>query len=129
VAQHAALACFDADSLTVYEARRAAYRARRDHFLPALRDLYDEIWIYGLPQICEPLEGIALPASVRKKITYTGYLAREVSTGGAPPRLPEITKKPYILVTTGGGGDGDTGFRGGGLEQGLAHAAGFSCDE
>jgi aspartate/methionine/tyrosine aminotransferase len=39
VAQHAALACFDADSLTVYEARRAAYRARRDHFLPALRDL------------------------------------------------------------------------------------------
>ena len=80
---------------------------RRKKVLPALRDLYDEIWIYGLPQICEPLEGIALPASVRKKITYTGYLAREVSTGGAPPRMPEITKKPYILVTTGGGGDGE----------------------
>jgi len=80
---------------------------QRKKVLPALRDLYDEIWIYGLPQICEPLEGITLPASVRKKITYTGYLAREVSTGGAPPRLPEITKKPYILVTTGGGGDGE----------------------
>ena len=77
---------------------------QRKKVLPALRDLYDEIWIYGLPQICEPLDGISLPASVRKKITYTGYLAREVSTGGAPPRLPEITKKPYILVTTGGGG-------------------------
>lgn len=80
---------------------------QRKKVLPALRDLYDEIWIYGLPQICEPLDGITLPASVRKKITYTGYLAREVSTGGAPPRLPEITKKPYILVTTGGGGDGE----------------------
>ena len=80
---------------------------QRKKVLPALRDLYDEIWIYGLPQICEPLEGITLPASVRKKITYTGYLAREVSTGGAPPRLPEICKKPYILVTTGGGGDGE----------------------
>jgi predicted glycosyltransferase len=80
---------------------------RRKRVLPALRELYDEIWIYGLPQICEPLEGITLPASVRKKITYTGYLAREVSTGGAPPRMPEITKKPYILVTTGGGGDGE----------------------
>lgn len=80
---------------------------RRKKVLPALRDLYDELWIYGLPQICEPLEGIALPASVRKKITYTGYLSREVSTAGAPPRLPEITKQPYILVTTGGGGDGE----------------------
>ena len=80
---------------------------QRKKVLPALRDLYDEIWIYGLPQICEPLAGITLPASVRKKITYTGYLAREVSTAGAPPRMPDITKKPYILVTTGGGGDGE----------------------
>jgi predicted glycosyltransferase len=80
---------------------------RRKNVMPALRDLYDELWIYGLPQICEPLEGITLPASVRKKITYTGYLAREVSTEGAPTRLPEITNQPYILVTTGGGGDGE----------------------
>ncbi len=81
---------------------------RRKNVLPALRDLYDEIWIYGLPQICDPLEGIALPTRVRQKITYTGYLPREVSTRGAPPRLPEITKRPYILVTTGGGGDGES---------------------
>ena len=24
---------------------------------PALRDLYDDIWVYGLPQICDPLAG------------------------------------------------------------------------
>jgi len=80
---------------------------QRKKALPALRELYDEIWVYGLPQICDPLEGIALPPRVRQKMVYTGYLHREVPTHGAPPRLPEITKRPYLLVTTGGGGDGE----------------------
>ncbi|MBI2752881.1 MAG: hypothetical protein HYX46_05130 [Betaproteobacteria bacterium] len=80
---------------------------KRKNVLPALREIYDEIWVYGLPQICNPLEGISLPLSVRQKMTYTGYLHREVPTGGAPPRLPEIANRPYLLVTTGGGGDGE----------------------
>jgi predicted glycosyltransferase len=80
---------------------------QRKKALPALREFYDEIWVYGLPQICNPLEGIALPESVRKKMVYTGYLHREVSFYGAPPRLPEIVNKPFLLVTTGGGGDGE----------------------
>ena len=80
---------------------------QRKKAMPALRDLYDEIWVYGLPQICDPLEGIALPARVREKMVYTGYLHREVPTHGAPPRLPEIASKPFLLVTTGGGGDGE----------------------
>jgi predicted glycosyltransferase len=80
---------------------------QRKKAMPALRELYDEIWVYGLPQICDPLEGIALPPRVRQKMVYTGYLHREVPTGGAPARLPEIAQRPYLLVTTGGGGDGD----------------------
>jgi aspartate/methionine/tyrosine aminotransferase len=36
VAQHAALACFDEASLAECEARRAAFRARRDYIVPAL---------------------------------------------------------------------------------------------
>ena len=39
VAQHAALACFDAESLAVYEQRRDEFRARRDYFVPALNAL------------------------------------------------------------------------------------------
>jgi predicted glycosyltransferase len=81
---------------------------QRKKVLPALRDLYDEIWVYGLPQICDPLEGIDIPQRVRRKMIYTGYLHREVPTHGAPPRLPDICQKPYVLVTTGGGGDGDS---------------------
>jgi predicted glycosyltransferase len=80
---------------------------QRKKALPALREFYDEIWVYGLPQICDPLEGIALPDSVRRKMVYTGYLHREVASHGAPPRLPEMVNRPFLLVTTGGGGDGE----------------------
>jgi aspartate/methionine/tyrosine aminotransferase len=37
--QYAALACFEADSLMLYEQRRAAFKARRDYLVPALSDL------------------------------------------------------------------------------------------
>jgi len=80
---------------------------RRKRAVPALRDLYDEIWIYGLPQIWEPLAEISLPRSVRRKMTYTGYLPRGVSPGLPDRSSPDITKRPYLLVTTGGGGDGE----------------------
>ena len=36
VAQHAALACFEPESIAEYERRRAAFKARRDYFIPAL---------------------------------------------------------------------------------------------
>lgn len=78
----------------------------RKHSLNALRDLYDDIWIYGLSRIYEPLQGLPLPQAVRDKIVYTGYLRRETPAHGAPPRLRGITDRPYLLVTTGGGDDG-----------------------
>jgi aspartate/methionine/tyrosine aminotransferase len=39
VAQHAALACFEPESLALYEARRAEFKARRDFFIPQLQAL------------------------------------------------------------------------------------------
>ena len=39
VAQHAALACFEAESIAEYERRRAEFKARRDYFVPALNAL------------------------------------------------------------------------------------------
>jgi aspartate/methionine/tyrosine aminotransferase len=36
IAQHAALACFEAESIAEYERRRAEFKARRDFFVPAL---------------------------------------------------------------------------------------------
>ena len=76
------------------------------NIVPVVRDLYDEIWVYGLPQIWDPLDGIDLPEAVRRKTVFTGYLPREVGTVSTAPRL-DITQRPFILVTPGGGGDGD----------------------
>jgi aspartate/methionine/tyrosine aminotransferase len=39
ISQAAGLACFEPESLAIYEERRAQFKARRDYFLPALRDL------------------------------------------------------------------------------------------
>ena len=39
VAQQAALACFEPDTLAEYERRRAEFKARRDYFIPALNAL------------------------------------------------------------------------------------------
>ena len=39
IAQHAALACFEPESIALYETRRAEFKARRDYFVPALQSL------------------------------------------------------------------------------------------
>jgi hypothetical protein len=39
VAQHAALACFEPESIAEYERRRAEFRARRDFLVPALESI------------------------------------------------------------------------------------------
>jgi aspartate/methionine/tyrosine aminotransferase len=39
IAQHAALACFEAESLAEYERRRAEFKTRRDYFIPQLNAL------------------------------------------------------------------------------------------
>jgi predicted glycosyltransferase len=79
----------------------------RKNAVPALRDYYDEIWVYGLPQICDPLAGIDLPASVRRRMVYTGYLRRTAPAISAASKLDDLPDCGFLLVTPGGGGDGD----------------------
>ena len=79
----------------------------RKNPIPALTDLYDAIWVYGLPQICEPLAGVELPDSVRAKMQYTGYLRRSLPESGPGYTVAELAQQPYLLVMTGGGGDGE----------------------
>jgi predicted glycosyltransferase len=79
----------------------------RKNAAPALTELYDAVWVYGLPQICNALEGVALPAAAQAKVRYTGYLRREPVPLPVSPVLPgQLAEEPYLLVTTGGGGDG-----------------------
>jgi predicted glycosyltransferase len=75
--------------------------------MPALDDLYDNIWVYGSEQIYDPLSGLQVSDAVRRKMVYTGYLRRDFATESDFHRpLPRSDDEKFILVTTGGGGDG-----------------------
>jgi predicted glycosyltransferase len=71
----------------------------------AIERFYDEIWIYGIPQICRPLASLGLSRRMESRVIYTGYLRRENVERPADVGS-EIPEQPYVLVTTGGGGDG-----------------------
>jgi predicted glycosyltransferase len=81
---------------------------KRKGVMPALERFYDEIWVYGLRQLYDPITAYGFPPQVAAKTMFTGYLKRvprpEVP---APLEITALPKKsPYILVTPGGGGDG-----------------------
>jgi predicted glycosyltransferase len=80
---------------------------RRKNVYPALHDLYDEIWVYGLPQIFDPLTELPNMRSLADKVAFTGYLRRPRPVAPPPAHEHELPPEPYILVTTGGGGDGE----------------------
>lgn len=69
--------------------------------IDATQTYYDEIWVYGLKSIYDPTAGLKFSASVRARMHWTGYLRRELGTLAEPP------EQPYILITPGGGGDGE----------------------
>ena len=77
----------------------------RKQVSPVLEELYHDIWVYGLQEMGNPVESLGLADSVKQKISYTGYLDRELPSDHnwiAPVNIDD----PYILVTAGGGGDG-----------------------
>jgi predicted glycosyltransferase len=77
----------------------------RKQVQPVLEQLYHEIWVYGLKEMGNPVESIGLEDSVKQKISYTGYLARELPSDRNWVTTVNLDD-PYILVTAGGGGDG-----------------------
>ena len=79
----------------------------RKQAVPALAEYYDEVWVYGLPQICDPLDGLSVPRSVRERMIYTGYLRRSAAQPQVTPEILDILDSEFVLVTPGGGGDGE----------------------
>jgi len=77
---------------------------QRKQAIPALCDLYDEIWVFGLEKLGNPLSGLDVPEQVLRKMIYTGYLRRPAPNADTMSSLD--MKEPFILVTAGGGGDG-----------------------
>lgn len=71
---------------------------------------YDEIWVYGLSRIHEPLAALPMDpetaARIGERLTFTGYLRRELPERRPGREEPAMARGPFILVTAGGGGDG-----------------------
>ncbi|WP_256840230.1 glycosyltransferase family protein [Ornithinimicrobium faecis] len=70
--------------------------------LTQLREIFDEIWVYGDPQVHDVRETGEVPAELHDLIRYTGYLA----TGRRCVPETDPTELPYVLSMVGGGSDG-----------------------
>ena len=51
--------------------------------------LYDMIWVYGPPDFYDPLTGLDVPANVRAKMNFVGFLQRGLSQNEEPDHRPE----------------------------------------
>lgn len=95
IAQHAALACFEPESLAEFERRRTQFRQRRDYFLPALERLGLKVPVrpdgafYAYADASAVIERLGLPA------------ARPDGTGGSWDLAFELMKRARVVVTPG----------------------------
>jgi aspartate/methionine/tyrosine aminotransferase len=95
VAQHAALACFEAESLAEYERRRFEFKARRDYFIPELDRL-------GLTVPVMPDGAFYAYADCTAAVEKWGLAAhRTDGTGGSWDFAFELMKRAHVAVTPG----------------------------
>jgi len=73
-------------------------------------ELYDEIWVYGVRELYDPIREYSVPESVSRKMTFTGYIPRKVPGKKAVQRIKRRHMRgngeKLVVVTAGGGGDG-----------------------
>ena len=76
---------------------------KKNNAFQKIDQFYDRVWVYGPPDFYDPLIGLDVPPGVRRKMEFVGFLQRSVSHGAKSEHVPD---EDYLLVTTGGGGDG-----------------------
>jgi predicted glycosyltransferase len=76
---------------------------KRNGVLKKIDQYYDSVWVYGPPDFYDPLIGLDVPQSLRRKMDFVGFLQRSISKD---KKSVNARQDDYILITTGGGGDG-----------------------
>jgi predicted glycosyltransferase len=81
----------------------------RKQVYPAIRDFYDTVFVYGPPEVFDPLAELPGFDEFAAKVRFTGYLRRTLPAHEGPCHVTEnaLPAEPYLLVTPGGGGDGE----------------------
>ena len=76
---------------------------KRKDLIRKIDGAYDDIWVYGPETFYNPMIGLNVPQSILDRTTFVGFLKRQALHDDLSTH-----KQPgdYILVTTGGGGDG-----------------------
>ena len=77
--------------------------------IPALEELYDEIWVYGCQALFDPIKEYQLSDTVAQKVKFCGYLGVDPPNRSAQAIREElrIGHSKLVLATVGGlGGDG-----------------------
>ena len=87
VAQHAALACFEPESIAEYERRRGEFQARRDWFIPALDSM--------------GLKVPVLPDGAFYAWADCSQLCRTLGVAGSWELAFELMKQAHVAVTPG----------------------------
>lgn len=67
-------------------------------------DTYDDIFVYGDRRLLTTATELGIESPTSPTVTHTGYVAPS-----KPERLPDV--EPFLLVTPGGGGDGQALLR------------------
>jgi aspartate/methionine/tyrosine aminotransferase len=87
VAQHAALACFEPESIAEYERRRAEFKARRDWFIPQLQAL--------------GLQVPVVPDGAFYAWADCSEICRKLGIDGSWDFAFEVMRKAHVAVTPG----------------------------
>jgi predicted glycosyltransferase len=72
----------------------------RDRNIEAVNAFYDHVWVYGDPEVCDPVSDCGLSGMIRARVSHTGYLLRPA------PAVVAEDGAPFVLCTVGGGRDG-----------------------
>ncbi|NJC22583.1 putative glycosyltransferase [Arthrobacter pigmenti] len=70
--------------------------------LNQVRDDFDELWVYGDPEVHNPVHTGEIPPELTHLVRHTGYL----SAGRPVRRRTSSTGVPYVVTMAGGGSDG-----------------------
>ncbi len=86
------------------EPKKVCETWRREGVYPVLENLYDQIFIYGTPELFDPVSAYAFGEKARAKTRFTGFITEGKSAPDDDNRTAGGSKQ--ILLTIGGGEDG-----------------------
>jgi predicted glycosyltransferase len=83
---------------------RVAAEWGKDSIRWALREGYDRVCVYGSERVFDARAAYPFPPELGERLEYVGYVVRPEANAGPAP-MPEL--EPEVVVTTGGGEDGE----------------------